>query len=318
MHTTRGSRRRAGKLGASLCPRRGQSTVEMALAMPVLLLVIFAILDFALALQSEIDFNGAVSNGIRAATIVGADSTNDDTIGQGMLLNMRLDDPNRSNYYDVQLIQSRQLTDYGTNTYKNFYAYNTSTHAFNVDPYAYVLALSGSIPSPCQYFYEAHAVYDVDDPANSKVYLDQAEQIQINPLPSGDSLGLSTHLASVMTNASLMLGCGRYYDVDYVTVPSGDKTLFDETDWTCANDGAPAPHAPGAIGNLCYYYPEERINEINPLLSDNSALPDEIEVDINYTYSPLGNVASTKTLLGRGFTITEHARGRIEPQAATS
>jgi hypothetical protein len=292
----------------------------MALAMPVLLLLIFGIIDFALALQTMVDFNGAVSNGMRQATVVGSDSTNDDTIGQALLMNMRLDDPNRSNYYDVQLVQSRARTDTSANTYENFYAYNTGTHAFNVDPYAYlqnVLAARGSIPLPCQYFYEAHEVRDVNTPSNDKFYLDAAEQILISPIPTGDPLGIGTHLASVLSDSNLMtMGCNRVYDVDFTTTAPDGKTSYDTTNWTCANDGA---HAPGVTGNLCYYYPEERINEVNPLLPDNSALPDEIEVDLNYTYRPLGNIASSSgTVLGAGFTITEHARGRVEPVAATS
>jgi hypothetical protein len=303
-----------------LAPRQGQSLVEFSLVLPVLLLVLFGIIEFALALHTTIDFNGAVSSGLRQATVIGADSTNDDTIGQAMFTSMRADDPNRANYFDIQLLQSRTLSDTGTDTYENFYAYNPGTHAFAIDPYLYlqtVLASRGSIPSPCQYFYEAHEVRDVNDSTRTTVYLDQSQQIVFsNPPPVGDPFGLSTHLASVLSDSSLLNGCGRIYDIDYgAGSPPDGKSAYDTTNWTCARAGAPAP---GVTGNLCYYYPNERINEINPLLPDNTSLTDEVEVDLSYTYKPLGDYVTTHTPLGFGFSITEHARGRIEPTAATT
>src|SRR5690349_20735615 len=86
--------------------KEGQSIVEISLVLPVLLLVLFGIIEFALALHTAVDFNGAVSNGLRQATVIGADATNDDTIGQSLFKTMRTDDPNRASYFDIQLLQS--------------------------------------------------------------------------------------------------------------------------------------------------------------------------------------------------------------------
>lgn len=297
------------RLRTFLRPKPGQSMVEFQLIVPLLAIIIFGIIEFALAIHTEIDFNGAVSDGIRQATIVGADTTNDDSIGQAMFQTMRADDPDRSNYYTVELLQSRSLTDAGaTDTYENFYTYNHATHSFNIDPYAYiadVLASRGSVPTPCQYFYEAHEVVDVAT-GTPTVYLDQSEDIELSPSPTSDT---TEHLASALSNSDLLQGCGRTYYIDGTPPESTDPVAYDTT-WTCANDGAAAP---GITGNLCYYYPEERINSVEPLVSNDTGLTDEIEVDINYTYKPLGDFVASHSPLGLGFTVTEHARGRIEP-----
>jgi hypothetical protein len=263
--------------------------VEFTLVLPLFLLLIFAIIVFSLAVHTVIDYNSAVDDAVRQSTLIdytsGTETFYDDAIGQAALLGMRSDNPDRANYYDVNLIQSRNHLDAGSNTYENFYSYNRGSHAFVIDPYVYIAQnLGSSAPTPCEYYYGAHSLFGVD-------YLDQSQQI-----PMTDPTALQ-HLASLPSTDPLFSGCGR--DTD-------DPNVL-----TCANNGQS-----GTTGHLCYYYPEERVNTVDASQgSNNAALPDLVETDINYTFHPLGVMGGP---LSFGFTVSAHARARIEPVNSAS
>ena len=271
---------------------RGQSMVEFALILPLFLLFILGIIVFALAIHTIIDYNGAIAAGIRQATLInyatGNASLNDDGVGQVLFQSMRSDNPDRANYYDIRLVESRAHPDADTdagdyNAYENFYSYVRSNHSFSVDPYLYISQNLGNVPTPCQYFYGAHSTGGV-------AYLDQSERIQID--------ASDPHLQTALSiQASLSTGCGR--------------TTNDATVLTCANNGQDAAVSPH---HLCYYYPEERINTMDPMGEGNDVLPDLLQADINYTFRPLGVFTGP---LDFGFALTATSRARIEPVGST-
>ena len=127
----------------------GQAMTEFAIVAPLLLLIIYAMIIFALAIHTQIDFGNAVSTAMRQATVLGngsilapaapntgATSPNpnledvDALIGQALLQNLRSDDAHSVDSFDLQLQQSRIAPDAlnnpdntGTpqNIYKNTY-----------------------------------------------------------------------------------------------------------------------------------------------------------------------------------------------------
>ena len=49
----------------------GQALTEFAMVVPLLLVIIYAMIIFALAIHTQIDFGNAISSGIRTATVLG-------------------------------------------------------------------------------------------------------------------------------------------------------------------------------------------------------------------------------------------------------
>jgi hypothetical protein len=129
--------RRQTRLFGARREQQGATIVEFAFVAPVLFLILFAIFQFAPAIHTQIDFGNALSTGIRTATIDGDGSIltqpenypgtstamlqsvrkiyTDDNIGQSLLLNLRSDDVDRVNWYDVTLLQSRIPADSASN-----------------------------------------------------------------------------------------------------------------------------------------------------------------------------------------------------------
>ncbi len=273
----------------------GQSMVEFMLILPAFLLCLLAILFFSLAIHTVIDYNSAVSTSVRQATLInyatGNNPSYDDAIGQILRASLRSDNPDRANYYDVQLVQSRALTDAGAGSlYENFYTYEMSTHSFDVNPYDYISQNSsalasqyGAVPTPCQYFYNTH-----EDPSSGDVFLDSSDQVNLTTDAEAQ--------AHVPSDADLLSGCGR-------DAPPG-------TNDPCLNNG----EAAGVTTHLCYYYPSDRTDTVSTSATDTGqVLPDELDVAVNYTWKPMGSGP-----LGFGFTITAHARARVEPVVSTS
>lgn len=61
--------RRAGGLARSARRQRGQAMVEFALILPMLLILIFGILEFAFIMTDQIELNNAVREGARAGAV---------------------------------------------------------------------------------------------------------------------------------------------------------------------------------------------------------------------------------------------------------
>ncbi len=64
---------------------RGQALVEMALALPLLALILFAIIDFGLGLNARIQVANAVREGARLGTVVWAEANAEEIIAQRVL-----------------------------------------------------------------------------------------------------------------------------------------------------------------------------------------------------------------------------------------
>ena len=141
--------------------RPGQAITEFAMVVPVLLFVIYAMIIFALAIHTQIDFGNAISSGIRAATVdangfglananipdgTHSSPTNisspnpaqpsvldvDADIGNSMVANLRSDDRGSVQLFSIELKQGRPggqpnlpdgdpITGAPGNTYKNVY-----------------------------------------------------------------------------------------------------------------------------------------------------------------------------------------------------
>lgn len=97
-----GRRVRAQRAG-----RRGTATVEFSLVAPVLLIMIFGIIEFALAVHTQVDYGNAVTAGIRETTVQGSNGTDDTVIASKLFQTMRQDDPDRANYFSIRLIAGR-------------------------------------------------------------------------------------------------------------------------------------------------------------------------------------------------------------------
>jgi len=384
--------------------RSGQALTEFALVVPLLLLVIYAIIIFALAVHTQIDFGNAISSGIRAATVdanglalananvpdgTHSSPTNisqpvpsqpsvldvDNDIGNAMVANLRSDDQGSVQEFSVQLIQGRpggqpnmpdrtntgplagdiqvETTGAPVNVYLNVYcavpapasapvecrnppltprAYNPQAAvSFDQDSWNWASHWPGI--SYCKYYYQAHKVIAA---RGTTVYLDRNENIVLyndNQDIAGDNtklfetgpgafppynvlLGYPNPRYPKATDdpSGLGLGCGRVVGIGQ-SYPADDAALPDlrNPPWDCSHAWNPAAVAPAIASpnNLCFYYPSER----NTVLAtgDKFPLPDLVEVKLQYLYNPIPTELSTKTPLGNGFTITEHARGRLEP-----
>ena len=383
--------------------RSGQAMTEFTLVVPILLLVIYAMIIFALAIHTQIDFGNAVSTAVRKATVLGNGSTLppaqvgtgaaapvpnledvDSLIGQSMTSNLRSDDKGSIDSFDIQLEQSRIMPDAlnnpdhtGTaqNIYKNTYCaipapssapaackavsatasvYGSGNPTFDQNAWDFIQANTGSI-DPCQYYYEAHQsqVLTYDGVANKQVdtattYLDAREQIVLYqtvvtypPLTSTPASITRDfrypNPASYTAPGGFQSGCNRVYYVEnrpavdqIPPVPVGSPTSY-SVDWDCTYANAPtnpprsyvsfipitilpalpSPFDARAVGHTCYYYPNERNIDVSS--ASDFPLPDLVEVGLNYHYDPIPTEISSKTPLGQGFSLREHARGRLEP-----
>jgi Flp pilus assembly protein TadG len=340
------TRRVRFRLQAQRAGRPGTAMVEFGLVAPLLFLFMFAIIEFSLAIHTQIDYGNAISTGIRTATILGQDNVQnpqnrytDDEIGYSLLGidptsyqsngTMRGDDPRFANWYQLTLIESRTLNT--TDLFQNTYKYSGSTRSFDLDPYDYLqTAYGASAPSACAYFYEAHEVtgvveHDLNGAATTTTenvyYLDAAEKIQISPTnyypdvdSSGNQVAVTPDPASHYPVNSLINCIDSTPGRSYSYGGSLPTLLCDSGSGT---DAAFLGHT----GNLCYYYPNERTNSIDgsaEAQTDAAILPDLVELSVNYTYRPFGTTVSSLTPLGLGFTITDHARGRLEPMTKFS
>ena len=387
--------------------RPGQAMTEFTLVVPILLLVIYAMIIFALAIHTQIDFGNAVSTAVRKATVLGNGSTLppaqvgtgaaapvpnlediDSLIGQSMAQNLRSDDKGSIDSFDIQLEQSRIMPDAlnnpdhtGTtqNIYKNTYCaipapssapaackavsatasvFGSGKPTFDQNAWDFIQASTGST-DPCQYYYETHQaqVVTYDTVANQGVatvttYLDANERIILyqgvdrytyppltlvshTPTPG---FVWDTRYPNPALYTNFQNGCGRVYYVDerplaYQSSPplSTLPTRY-SVDWDCtyANPTPPdlptsyvsyipvtvppapvSPFKPQAVGHTCYYYPNERNIDVSS--SSDFPLPDLVEVGLNYHYDPIPTEISSRTPLGQGFSLREHARGRLEP-----
>jgi len=381
--------------------RSGQAMTEFAIVVPLLLLLIYAIIIFALAIHTQIDFGNAISTAMRRATVLGngsilppaavntgATSPNpnledvDALIGQSLLQNLRSDDAHSVDSFDLQLQQSRLVKDAfynpdGTGTpqniYKNTYCaipapagapaacrsilaaalrpYGPGSTTFDQNAWNFIQA-SGISADPCTYYFEAHQaqVYTYDSVGGLTVvtrttYLDKGEQIilhqevqsfyEVGGAPTG--LPAVTPLVTdprypdptLAANATLQAGCGRVYYVE--NRPTGSRSpalivgpVIYKPDWDCTYANTiPAtsyltliPFTTShfdhtAVGHTCYYYQNERNIDVS---SDSDfPLPDLVELGLNYHYDPIPTEISSRTPLGGGFSLREHAQGRLEP-----
>jgi hypothetical protein len=268
--------------------RKGQSLVEFSMAIPILFLIIYGIFEFALAIHTEIDFNSADAAGIRTATIDGDGSTLqgslqyigvDSQIAASVLTGLRSDDRGRGiiNWFSVQGVDGRNLPCAATPCSGITDVYK-NTYSFNAATQSFNTQVQ--LPAGadwCHYFYEAHT-----DTASGINYLDASQAIAAQS--------------------------GSPY---YPDPPAGSPLCGRTTgqDLTCTTNGAVA----GGNQRLCYYYPTERATSVDPNSLINEPLPDEEEVDLNYTYRPIVAFIASQTPLGHLLNITEHVQGRIEP-----
>lgn len=365
--------------------RPGQAITEFAMVVPVLLFVIYAMIIFALAIHTQIDFGNAISSGIRAATVdangfglananipdgTHSSPTNisspnpaqpsvldvDADIGNSMVANLRSDDRGSVQLFSIELKQGRPggqpnlpdgdpITGAPGNTYKNVYcaipvlasapascqhlvtnstplsSYNTQA-AISFDQDAWNWASHWPGVSYCKYYYQAH---EVDAAGYRTVYLDRNQNIVLfnnNPDIVGDNTKLFEAAYPAAPTYDVLYQDPRYPrvgdDPDIATglskgcnriVTAGGTYPADTsgTLWTCSTAWVGA----ASLNNLCFYYPSERNTILAP--GDNFPLPDLVEVKLQYLYNPIPTEISSKTPLGSGFTIVEHARGRLEP-----
>ena len=218
------------------------------------------------------------------------------------------------------------------NTYRNTYLYNVSSGSFNQSAWSAAQVYNGT---SCQYYYQAH-VREVWTPTGvgttyyttDITYLDELETIilrvasigipdpQISALlPTGTILPIATN-SRYPVDSTLLGGCGRIYYNDRRSPsnpPVGQPTSYSPS-WDCTFAWTGTSFAGGggsSPSHFCYYYPTERTVQLAS--GTNFPLPDLVEVDLSYNYNPIPTEISTKTPLGSGFGLTEHARGRLEP-----
>ena len=336
--------------------RPGQAMTEFTLVVPILLLVIYAMIIFALAIHTQIDFGNAISSGIREATVLGnggslpAGQTGQDidaTVGQMMLQNLRSDDKDSVTQFSIQLEQARPAnvpdadatTGIPGNTYRNTYLYDKPSKSFRLTALFLNQKYDGATVTACQYYYQAH-VREVWTPrvippghyTTDITYLDQAETIilkvasqgiadpQIDDLlPTGTVLPIPPNLRypnNPIADLTFLNGCGRTYynDRDSPSNPPAGQPTSYSASWDCTYAWIGTSFAGGGASSpayFCYYYPTERMVQLDS--GTNFPLPDLVEVDLAYNYSPIPTEISTKTPLGNGFSLIEHARGRLEP-----
>ena len=329
--------------------RSGQAMTEFTLVVPLLLLIIYAMIIFALAIHTQIDFGNAISSGVRTATVLGDGSALpvsqsaqdvDAMIGQAMTQNLRADDRGSVTQFSVQLIQGRPAvvpdanasTGIPANTYEDVYKYYPGTQTFHQD--AYDAAPAVSIPGvtdptdPCQYYYQAHVVSRYTYNATTMVehksvitYIDQAELIPLWSVTDNvtDILTVNPRYPdpNSVLYSSFQAGCGRHYAID--SRPLANRMTWTNTDvnvsylssWDCSYAYTGAAYSGSNGGHLCYYYPTERNIQVDS--GGAFPLPDLVEVALTYLYDPIPTEISSKTPIGNGFTLVEHARGRLEP-----
>ena len=328
--------------------RSGQAMTEFAIVVPLLLLIIYAMIIFSLAIHTQIDFGNAISSGIREATVLGNGGSLpagqiaqdiDATVGQAMLQNLRSDDRASVTQFSIQLEQARTVdvpdADANTgvlgNTYRNTYLYNVSSGSFNQSAWSTAQTYNGTA---CQYYYQAHTreVWTpiTPGPGHYKTditYLDQAEAVILNvTVPSGPTDPQILNLLPTGTTLPIPVnqrypngvsaGCGRTYYNDRDSPPNppaGQPTSY-SPNWDCTFAWTGTSFAGGGVSSsthFCYYYPTERTVQLAS--GTNFPLPDLVEVDLSYNYNPIPTEISSKTPLGNGFGLSEHARGRLEP-----
>ena len=322
-----------------LVPRaqRGQTLVEFSLVVPLLLLLIFGIIEFALAMHTTIDFGSATSEGIREATVLGSGAALgektppqnqadvDPIVSQHILQGLRGDDLAKINYYSIACVSPRtssdastlSVLDCGANTYRNFYLWKTSLNSPDPNAYAYFLARAnhtdwplpgGGVPSACSYYYGAHT--DTTTTPAMSDYLGPGTGMRLSGTLSSDDPPVVDPrnyppIAGVTTTPPAS-----------IADPLWPQLWRDTSGHLCGRvqtSPQSCPQLPAVSPALCYYYPPQRMDYISTAaLSD--PLPDLVQIELSFTYHPVISYIAAFTPLGKGFTIVDHAQGRIEPR----
>lgn len=71
-----------GCIGKIVKNKKGQATVEFALVLPILLLLMFGIIDFGRVLNEYLVVTAAAREGARSAAVLSSDATVDSTVRQ--------------------------------------------------------------------------------------------------------------------------------------------------------------------------------------------------------------------------------------------
>ena len=137
-----------------------------------------------------------------------------------------------------------------------------------------------------------------------------------------DTLPANPRYPDVGTYTTFRDGCNRVYVVDSrPTAQQIPPALVGpnsySSSWDCSYAYTLTSYSGGGGGgHLCYYYPTERNIQVDS--GGAFPLPDLVEVALTYLYDPIPTEISSKTPIGNGFTLVEHARGRLEPALPTT